>query len=499
MNLPEELKFQPMSQPHSATLYNYKTQPVSYLAGNLVRFQVPDAGIMNSGSAYVEFVVPPQFEGASFPLAVGCHSAIKRARLITQSGRIICDQRDYNKKQVFEKPFRTSEYNRFVAPYMDGSFLSYVYNHTGNLDYASTPAAIQNKLRVAGEPIFYTANNTGSDVNDSLTWSKPQVLQLYKGATGTFLQQFRVSLTELFPLLYSHQLPVQIMERIYIEIEFEKDLVSGDVLVPLVDNGTKYVSPDARAYVNGPGISNQGLFLVTDHLVFDNPEVMARIEDHSEKNGGIAFPFEDYAVQLFSITSAEFGGTDQEKEVNRQLGSNNYKLCNIKVTEQAGDLSGVGIPTIFGKYHSSTPEYSSKQINYSINDVNLYPNNDAKLPVQYDRASNVYDYINPAIPRPVYGCDIKLALEPLIDTQFFNGTPMATGNVDALNIQGVYLKDQMGQEMKNGNSAIRAFVKYVTDVENGALSTGCNQQYFIGYKRELAVSRTGQVMVNQYS
>ena len=76
---------------------------------------------------------------------------------------------------------------------------------------------------------------------------------------------------------------------------------------------------------------------------------------------------------------------------------------------------------------------------------------------------------------------------------------MATGNVDALNIQGVYLKDQMGQEMKNGNSAIRAFVKYVTDVENGALSTGCNQQYFIGYKRELAVSRTGQVMVNQYS
>lgn len=499
MNLPEELKFQPMSQPHSATLYNYKTQPVSYLSGNLVRFQVPDAGIMNSGSAYVEFVVPPNFEGASFPLAVGCHSAIKRARLLTQSGRILCDQRDFNKKQVFEKPFRTSEYNRFVAPYISGSFLSYVYNGTGYNDYATTPASVQNLLRVGGDPVQYSATNTASPLNDSLTWSKPQVLQLYKGATGTFLQQFRVSLTELFPLLYSHQLPVQIMERIYVEIEFEKDSVFGQVLCPLTDNGTPYASPDTRTYASGSGIDQQGLFLISDHLVFENPEVMARVEAHSEANGGIAFPFEDYAVQLFTITNSDFGGTDTTFEANRQLGSNNYKLCNIKVIEQAQDLTGVGIPTIFGNYHSSTPQYSSKQLNFAINDVNLYPNNDSKLPVQYDRASDIYDYINPAIPRPVYGCDIKLDLEPLTDTMFFNGTPMATGNVDALNIQGVYLKDQMGMEMMNGNSAIRVFAKYVTDIENGNLSTGCNQQYFIGYKRELAVAKTGMVMVNQYS
>jgi hypothetical protein len=74
-----------------------------------------------------------------------------------------------------------------------------------------------------------------------------------------------------------------------------------------------------------------------------------------------------------------------------------------------------------------------------------------------------------------------------------------TGISNAMNVQGVYLKDMMGKELQNGNSAIRTFVKYTSNAEKGELNDGLNSQFFIEYKRELAVSKTGAVMVNEYS
>ena len=502
MNLPEELKFAPMTQPHQLMLRNIKTVAVSYLAENTVRFQVPDAGILVSGSAFIEFVVDPNFVGGSFPLSIGGQSAINRARLVTQSGRVICDSREWNTKQVFEKTFRTAEYNRFVAPYEDGSFMTFCYNDTGSVDTSGN--SIQNKLRVCGSPIRYEADGTTSPVNDSMTWSKPSVLTLHKGVVGTICQQWKVSLTELFPMLYKHMLPVQIMERIYIELVFEKDDSVGDVLVPVLDNGSEFDAsggvPDPRTWQKGTGISEQGLFLVTDHMIFDNPEVFARIEAQAQQKGGIAFPFEDYALQFVNITNADLTSVPSPSyENSRQLGCNNYKLCNIKVLEIPTDFTGVGIHSIFGKYFSNTPEKSTKKLNFAINDVNLYSRNDAQLAVSYDRTSYVYDHIKPAIPRPLFGCDIKPELEPLINSIFFSGCPSNTCLVNSMNVLGFYLKDGMGMPMKNGNGAIRVFAKYDTDIENGNLTSGNQAKYYIAYERSLAVSSNGTVMVNEYS
>jgi hypothetical protein len=501
-SLPEELRFQPMSTPHSATLLNIKTQPVSFLADNLVRFQVPSSGILNSGSAYIEFAVAPNFVGAGFPLAVGSHAVISRARLMTQGGRILADQRDFNLKQVCEKPFRTAEYSRFVAPYLDGSFFSFTINETGTVDGAGT--SLQEKLIVAGVPEEIQADGTRQGINDSMLWSRPQVITPYKGQETGHLQQFRVTLTELFPMLYSHQLPVSIMETLYIELEWRKDNARGAVFCATANQGAAFVpiapaTTDARNYVAGNGVTENGLFLITDHIIFDNPEVQARIEAHAEQHGGIAFPFQDYELSLLSVTAPDMGaGTQTTYETSRELGANEYKLCSIKTIEQSTDLTGFGTPNIFGFYHSTTPQQSIKSINYSFNDINLYPNNDSQLPVQYDRVSEIYDHTELSIPRPVYGTEISLALQPILATMFFQGSPM-TGISNAMNVQGVYLKDMMGKELQNGNSAIRTFVKYTSNAEKGELNDGLNSQFFIEYKRELAVSKTGAVMVNEYS
>ena len=495
--LPEELRFQPTSDPHSATLYNVKTQPVSFLASNLVRFQIPNSGIMNSGSAYIEFAVAPNFNGSSFPLSVGSHAVISRARLMTQSGRIIADQRNFNKKQTVEKTFRTMEYNRFVAPYLDGSWMSYTISQQGLTDGAG--AELKNKLIVAGDPVAVAANGYDTAINDSMSWARPQVIRPYKGSENGHLQQFRVTMTELFPMLYSHQLPVQIMEQLYVELDFEPDDARGKVFVPTVDNGAEWTAGDNRLYAAGTGVVQSSCFFISDHIIYDSPEVMARIEAHAEKNGGLAFPFTDYTISLLSVTNNDLTSATDLYETTRQLGCNEYKLCSIKTIEQANNLTGIGIPTIYGDYHSSTPQGSIKSLNYAINDVNLYPLNDAFLPVQYDRLSQIYDHINPGIPRPVYGCDIAAQLEPVLNTQYLQVTPLNNGIVGAMNVQAVYLKDMLGHELQNGNQAVRVFAKYKSNANKGNLATGFNSQFFIEYKRELAVSPTGAVMINEYS
>ena len=47
MELPEELRFENLSTPHSAQLFTQKTQPVSF-SQSQVRFEIPRRGILNS-------------------------------------------------------------------------------------------------------------------------------------------------------------------------------------------------------------------------------------------------------------------------------------------------------------------------------------------------------------------------------------------------------------------------------------------------------------------
>ena len=131
MELPEQLRFTDMSKPYSSVLYSNKTQPVSF-SQSQVRFEIPKAGIMSS-TAIVEYSFTPNqvltddtalsaSGGGTFPINIGSSAGIRRAVLSTQSGRVIMDNRDFNKKQVVEKSFRDGDYNHFIAPYLDLSW-----------------------------------------------------------------------------------------------------------------------------------------------------------------------------------------------------------------------------------------------------------------------------------------------------------------------------------------------------------------------------------------
>ncbi len=475
MSLPQELQMKPMSKPHQATVYTYKTQPVSFTQ-DMVKFHIPASGIMSSGGAYIEFSFQPKAGYVAFPpVSIGIHSLINRVRLLTQTGRVILDQRYWNKKQVIEKASRTSEKNHFVHRYFEGSGFAFkVVDHQALTD-TSTLSAL-NTLRLCGDPTS-TLNYESKKVNLLMSDTKSQ--------------QFRVTLAELFPFLYEHQLPVGIMENLYIELFFERDTQRGKVVC----------AKQTDTYQSGGVVESTSCFLMTDHLIYDVPEVMANIEAIQEQKGGIAFPYQDYSVQIQTSPQDAAAADYLVQEYNRDMGCDNYKLCDIKNIEL--DNLTTDPNNIFGYYYSKTRCGSFKSLNYTINDVNLYPNNDAEPPETYYRLKEVYGS-DPCIPRPLYMVGFKKDAEPLNSNITFNGHPITElGN--RMNIHGVYLKDIVNKELQNGNQPIRVYYKSTTTTDKQTADStdkfdkSFTNIFFVTYKREFAVAKSGNVLINEFS
>jgi hypothetical protein len=468
MELPEQLKFEDMSRPYNSVVYTNKTQPVSF-SQDQVRFEVPKSGILSS-TAVIEYSFTPKDidvakAGAYYPLSVGGHAGIRRAVLSTQSGRVIMDTRDFNKKQTIEKAFRSGDYNHFVSPYLDMSWWSFKY----------TDALLENnvgKLRNCGE-----AKNL-----DGTIWELPSILKLGGTDAPVKRQQVRVSLQELFPFLYNIQLPVIMMEQLYVDIYWESD----------VDNKVCCVSADIDDYVGG-GVFNQAdCFLITDNIIYTDPEVMDAIFARQESDGGLSFPYTDENLQVITnINNAPVSTESYERE----LGSDNYKLVAIKNMELEGLNNAGSANNLLGQYYSNGKQ--SRHVQLVLNDSNLYPDNKATQMENYTRLSEIYNHTNPYIPRPVYALSNTLASSAVSDATMM-GHNEREEEAGRYNVLGIQLRDDTGGYFQNGNAPIRLqYAKDKTTSGGGDWDNDSQQYYYVSYLREFMVSNTGKVIVSE--
>ena len=478
MELPDVLKIQDNSRPYDSVLYTHRTAPVSF-SQSQVRFEIPKAGIMSS-TAIVEFSFTPNATtatavsgGGTFPLSVGSSACIRRAVLSTQSGRVIMDNREFNKKQVCEKAFRDGNYNHFVAPYLDMSWFSYRY-----ADPILEPTYV-GTLRNTGVP----KSSLGVDALDGSEWSVPDILKLAGVGSPSKQQSTRVSLQELFPFLYNLQLPVIFMEQLYLDIYWETD-TQNQVFCPCADI--------ADTYVGGGAFNQSDCFLLTDSIVYTDPSVMDAIVAKQEAQGGLTFPFTDYAVQVISNTDTSTRTIDA---LERELGASNYKLTDIKNIELinlGGDASKL---SLFGKYYSNGQ--NSRHLQLVLNDSNLYPDNKATQMENFTRISEVYSHTTPYIPRSIFALSGTIPTAGVSDASF-NGFPMDTAQAGLMNPLGIQLKDDVGRPFQNGNAPIRLFyTKDKTTAEQADLTLPSLQYYFVGYLREFSVMKTGKVVVSE--
>ncbi len=492
MELPEELRFENMSTPHSATLHTVKTQPVSF-SQQQVRFEVPRQGILNS-TAIIEwsFKSKNSTQGHNFPLGVGCLANIERAVLSTQSGRVIMDNRNFAEKQVCEEVFRDAEYSHFLARYLNLSNSTFAY--TGPRESTGAQACV----RFSGEP----KDVIGVAAPYGRRWSTPKIINLggldspsgTNHAVPTAIQQVRVSLQQLFPFLYGVQLPVNIMEQLYIDIYWKQDDAIGKVVVK---RGTE-------AYVHEAGtVRQEDCFFLSDHIVYDDPAVMDKISAQQEAQGGLSFSYKDYVVQVIS-SLAPTDPTIQEYE--RELGCSNYKLTDIRNIELK---SVAGSPLeLLGRYYSDGD--NNRSIQLSLNDANFNPDNNNTQMENYNSLSELYD-VKPYIPRPMYsnagGEDdgpVPNGLQVLaLGGQLFNGKNQLRNVAGKLNLLGYNLQDDTGRPFQMGNTPVRLFYK---KTQNGigayqpqeTITEGSLQYYFIGYMRSFQVAPSGRVVTSEY-
>ena len=498
MDLPEELRFESLSSPAMATLYTNKTQPVSFTQQQ-VRFEVPRQGIQDS-SAYItwsynssSFAKTPLSVlggGANFPMNIGCESQIERAVLSTASGRIIMDNRNFGEKQVIQDVYRDGGYSHFVGRYLNLSNWSWSYCDADDAPGAPAglePASAAGCIRPSGEP----KTMWGAEDNTGQFWSSPKILRLGGSNAPDVPQVVRTTIQQMFPFLYNVQLPVNIMEQLYIDIYWKQDLTDGDVVA---------MNTDALYPVGGvpDAVNRADCFYMSSNIVYDDPEVMANILAQQEANGGLAFQYVDDATQVIS-TPALAAQSIQEYE--RDLACMNYKICYIKNIELEGQ-TGDNVK-LYGKYYSNGRQTRSLQ--FALNDANFFPDNDRTQPQNFSLATELYPQGLLYSPRPAYALTGRLvdsAMPPFAGAgdELFNRAPIRTTLAGRNNVYALNLKDDAGTPFQMGNTPIRLYYKRTKtntgqlDFNNASLS-----YYFIGYMREFAVLPSGKVVVSEYS
>lgn len=490
--LPDELKMSPLARPEIATIFTYKTMPVSF-SQQRVRFELPDTGILSSQNAYIKYSFVPNFERAFYPLSIGATDLIKRARLISSQGRVLYDQREWNLHQVVEKSFRDPYFNYFLERFRNMSNYSFIYN--GNLTDPDT----EGTLRPAG----VLDNSDVQNIVNPLELRNPSFMKIHTTPART--QEVMVTLQSLFPALYSSQLPLGTLEeKLYIEIEWEQDSAVGKVV--LEEWNFEAVPPapyvgEAQSYASGGQIQSENCFLMTDHIVYQDPRVMAKIRSLQDDGKGLTFKYTSYQVQSQTYPAPDPAGT--LLSINRDLGGSDLKLSCIKNIQQNG--SPAIYNPIFGFYYSGTNSNAgatvgaNKAYNYTINDVNLYPRIiGVQPPLTYERLGEIYSF-DPYIPRPLYMVDKTVATSQIGGNgQMFQGIPLTLYLSGSMNIHGVNLRDDRNAPMQVGSTPVRVFYRAESNATKGNITDGVVNWYFVEFERSLAVSKNGMIMVSDF-
>jgi len=467
MELPEELKVQNLSDPRSSKTFTYKTQPVSFSQQKL-RFEIRQQGIM-SANACIQLCAMPAFNNGCYPMLIGARSLISEAILSTKSGKIIYHNRYFAQQSVVEVPFRSNTYHKFKAPYLDMSYFSM----SNNLPLEATSIGGEGGQVIRPSAIRVTDVN-GATLEPQLNCVLPTVAEAAND--NDQIPTVQITLAELFPLLYNTQLPVGMMEELFIDIIFRVDGAAGQVFVP---NSAVYASSATH-------LVQRDCLLLTDHIVYDDPAVSLSIVEKMKDN--LTFNFSDVATQIISLPTV---GATRLVESEHDLACRNYKLLNVKAISLIGAGATQGV---FGEYYSSGV-LTQKNSNYIINDSQVYPNNNQNMAENYTRLNKLYS-IPSNIPKPLFAKTNQGATGlPTAGTQTFSGENYAAFP-GALNNSAVNLTDDMGRPLQNGNSSVRLLYKRSSN--NADITTGNLLYYFVSFLRSFSVSANGNVLVADY-
>ena len=330
------------------------------------RFQFQNKGILHSHSK-----ITLRFDKTSTrawsPVNVGIHSVIERCRLLVGT-KTISEIDDFNHYMGYKSLFMSNEHQKQREQVTSGRMLAHqvAYNDGDNASGSGKSQTSASFIGLdTGMNVSCTASGTVVKTGGDL---KVRPYQSTNSTNGG--PEYQIALADLFPFLYSNQLPLYMMkEPVTVELTFTPAL-------------------KRRLQVTGPSSSTLMKFdltatkLIADYQYFPQ-EIM---EQYAQANSDMTFSYVDYRLAKRTVSvSGTFGSEEATSQQIMNIGAAG-RVCSKVIAMLSNDYSNPDL-LMTGLQHSSgaASNYAaSNTATNGLNKTNIKYNNQFLYPVDID-------------------------------------------------------------------------------------------------------------------
>jgi len=263
------------------------------------RFQFQNKGILHSNSKIV-LRFNTNSKVGTVPLGVGIHSLIERCALRVGT-KTISEIDDFNHYIGYKSMFLSNEHQKQREAFVSGRRVAhkpYLFNGS-NASYAGA-----NGCMTQAAPFIGLDNGTG--LLRTATTDGQLESQRFVETNADFGAEFAISIQDLFPFLYTNQLPLFMMkEPVTIELFFSSA------------GGERLCLPESDKASSGHKftIDTGATELVADYQYF--PQEM--MEEYARQNSDMTFTYMDYRLAKRSIKIDAGAGNGNATDTGQQI------------------------------------------------------------------------------------------------------------------------------------------------------------------------------------
>jgi len=316
------------------------------------RFNLPRSGIMDN-NAYITMSLTAVDASRNLPLFSGITGCIETATLMYENN-VIAQTRDVNSYMSLKSWYRVPSKRKHVMNTRVGSFQDFMVE-TGSNGVQGQYSLDKN---INGVDIVATGN---FDINSAFKL----------GTTASTTPEFRVYLSDLFPMMSQLQLPLGLLGQFSVVLDFAPDRA-----------GNRVVSLSGTNFAAGNKLVEEKMKLVCDLIYFDDEpdEVPVMEKLQAEMASGLSLTYTDNVNVKISnafpnITVA--AGQKTQQETSQVLGLNNQIVRKIfaAITPQPDFASSpqVAANNIAGNFVSEATMSSDETVQLTINNHPVYP------------------------------------------------------------------------------------------------------------------------------
>jgi hypothetical protein len=301
------------------------------------RFELQNKGILHSHSKLFLSLVPNATQ-AYFPLNVGVGALVERA-VLKIGNQVLNEITDWQNLFAVKSSLIDNEMNKEREQYTTGRMINHKYVDRNENNELTTVNFDKYGIDNGRE-----AKTDGVNIGKNLIPLKFALMEDASPATIAESPVYALDLSDLFPFLKSHELPLfMINAPVSIELHWSKKLDDRVVVGRNASAGQAFT------------IDNNELKFCADYIFYGATDEMAR---YAEENKNMEFQFQDYRLAKTSATQAQL-----KEGIVSNLGMANRFVSRVIHTFA---MDGEGDNSMLNRYGCETPVQNASSITGAI-------------------------------------------------------------------------------------------------------------------------------------